>query len=202
MIDTIIFDLGGVLIDWNPRNLYRKIFDDEKEMEFFLREIPTPLWNELQDGGRPLQEATDWLVARHFGYEKEIRAYYSRWTEMLNGPIQGTVDILETLIQQKKYPIYALTNWSHETFPIALERFEFLKWFKAILVSGVEKMKKPDREIYELILDRYSINANTTVFIDDSLRNIEGAKAVGLQTIHFQSSEQLAVDLKKMGIEF
>ena len=202
MINTIIFDLGGVLIDWNPRNLYRKIFDDEKEMEFFLREITTPLWNELQDGGRPLQEATDWLVARHVGYEKEIRAYYGRWTEMLNGPIQATVDILERLIQQNKYPIYALTNWSHETFPIAQERFEFLKWFKAILVSGIEKMKKPDREIFELMLTRYQIKASETVFIDDSLRNIEGAKAVGLQTIHFQSSNQLAEELKKMGIEF
>lgn len=200
MIKTIIFDLGGVLIDWNPRYMYRKIFDDEAKMEYFLANITTPDWNEAQDGGQKLSVATETLVEQYPEFETKIRAYYGRWTEMLNGAIQETVDILNEIYGSKKYRLYALTNWSGELFHHALERFEFLQYFEGIVVSGDENLKKPDLRIYNLILDRYNIEAETAVFIDDNKRNIEASKKVNLQTIHFQSPEQLRVDLAKLGV--
>ena len=165
-IDTVIFDLGGVLIDWNPKYLYRKIFNDEEEINYFLTEICSPDWNEQQDAGRTLAEASEILVKKHPKYEKEIEAFYGRWTEMLGGAIEKTVDILEQLHHKKEQRILALTNWSAETFPYALENFEFLQLFEGILVSGVEKMKKPDSKIYQLMLDRYQIEAPKSVFIE------------------------------------
>ncbi|MEL7340858.1 MAG: HAD family phosphatase [Bacteroidota bacterium] len=191
MIDTIIFDLGGVLIDWNPRYLYRKIFDDEAKMEDFLTNITTHDWNELQDGGRSLAEATETLVAEHPDWEAEIRAFYGRWEEMLGGPIYGTVELLETLKNSGRYRMLALTNWSAETFPVAKERYDFLGWFEGILVSGEEMLKKPDVRIYQLMIERYQLDPYKTLFIDDSERNLKGASRVGLQTIHFQSPMQL-----------
>lgn len=199
-IDTIIFDLGGVLIDWNPEYLFRKIFDDEMEMRHFLREITTPEWNELQDAGRPLAEATEWLVARHPAYESPIRAYYGRWEEMLGGAVEATVAILEQLHRQRKHRLYALTNWSDETFPVARERFPFLRLFEGILVSGREKVKKPDPRIYQLILQRYSIEPARALFIDDSPRNVAGAETVGMRALHFESPGQLARQLQELGV--
>lgn len=199
-IDTVIFDLGGVLIDWNPKHLYRKIFDDEKEIDYFLSEICTPEWNEQQDAGRTFKEATEILVAQHPKFEKEIQAFYGRWKEMLGGEIEKTVSILNDLHQKNEHRLLALTNWSAESFPYALENFEFLQLFEGILVSGVEKMKKPDPEIYQLILDRYQIEAQKSVFIDDSERNIKAAKVLNINGIHFQSSEQLQSDLEKLGV--
>ncbi len=201
MIDTIIFDLGGVLIDWNPRHLYRKIFDDEAKMEHFLKDITTSDWNEEQDAGRPVAEATEILVNQHPEYKKEIEAFYGRWPEMLGGPIQGTVDIFKALKDAGTHKIVALTNWSAETFPVAQERYEFLTWFEGILVSGEEKLKKPDHKIYHLILDRYGIKAENAVFIDDNLRNIKASIECGLHGIHFESPEQLKKSLLEYGIE-
>ncbi|MEL7530205.1 MAG: HAD family phosphatase [Bacteroidota bacterium] len=191
MIDTIIFDLGGVLIDWNPRYMYRKIFDDEQEMEDFLANVTTHDWNELQDGGRSLAEATETLVKEQPKWEKEIRAFYGRWEEMLGGPIFGTVELLDTLVRSKRYRMLALTNWSAETFPVAQERYDFLGWFEGILVSGAENLKKPDVKIYQLMIERYQLDPSKTLFIDDSERNLKGASRVGLNTIHFQSPMQL-----------
>lgn len=199
-IDTIIFDLGGVLIDWNPERLFKKIFDDEAEMKYFLREICTPDWNEQQDGGRSLQEATDLLLARHPDYSEAIKAFYGRWTEMLGGAIEGTVGILKQLKAADTHRIYALTNWSAETFPIALERYDFLQLFEGILVSGEEKLKKPDPKIYQLILERYSINGPSSIFIDDNLRNIKASIDCGIHGIHFTSPEQLRLDLQHYNI--
>lgn len=199
-IETVIFDLGGVLIDWNPEYLFRKIFDDEAEMRRFLTEITTPDWNEQQDAGRPLAEATEWLVERHPEHEAPIRAYYGRWEEMLGGAIAGTVELLNRLHAQNSHRLYALTNWSDETFPIAVERYEFLQLFEGILVSGREKLKKPDPRIYRLVIERYAISPQRSLFIDDSRRNVEGARAVGLQAIHFESPEKLETDLRERGI--
>lgn len=200
LIETIIFDLGGVLIDWDPRHLYRKIFDDEAAMERFLQEVTTPEWNEEQDAGRPLAEATEGLLRQHPQYETEIRAFYGRWPEMLNGPIEGCLDILEALYRQDSHRLYALTNWSAETFPVAQARYAFLQWFEGILVSGKEKLKKPDPRIFQLLLDRYDIDAPRSLFIDDNLRNVEAARAVGISAIHFQGPDQLRTALAERGV--
>ena len=199
-IDTVIFDLGGVLIDWNPRYLYRKIFDDVQEMEHFLANICTSDWNEEQDAGRTLAEATQILVDQFPEKAEEIKAFYGRWEEMLNGPIQGTVEIFRQIKEQDNHRLYALTNWSAETFPIAIERYEFLQWFEGILVSGVEMLKKPDPKIYQLILNRYEIEPTRSIFIDDNAKNIKAAAEQGIHAIHFQSPEALALQLKNMNI--
>ena len=200
MIETVIFDLGNVLINWDRRNLYRKIFNDEAKMNYFLEHITTMDWNEQQDAGRKWSVATELLVAKHPEFEIEIRAYFDRWTEMLDGAIEGTVAILKEIHDSKKYRLYALTNWSDELFHHAVERFDFLNLFEGIVVSGREQMKKPDARIYQLTLDRYQIQAETAVFIDDSQRNIDAARLQNIHGIHFQSPEQLRKDLEVMKI--
>ena len=197
--DTVIFDLGGVLIDWSPDYVYKTIFDDEKKMHTFYKEVCTPDWNEMQDGGRGLEEATEELVARFPHEEQNIRAYYGRWEEMLGGPIEKTVEILKQLKTQGGFKLYALTNGSSETFPVALKKFEFLHWFDGRLVSGEEKMRKPFPEFYELILKRFDLKPAHTLFIDDNLRNIIAAEVIGIQCIHFISPMQLKTGLIQMG---
>ncbi|CAN5154831.1 HAD-IA family hydrolase [soil metagenome] len=199
-INAIIFDLGGVLIDWNPRYVYRQIFESEEKIDWFFENICTSDWNENQDAGRSLQEATDELLVKHPDYESEIRAYYGRWEEMLGGPIQATVDILRQIKDKGKFKLYALTNWSAETFPVALERYEFLHWFEGIVMSGEEKTRKPFRDIYETLLSRFEIDAPQALFIDDSLRNVKGAEAVGIRGVHFESPQQLREQLAKLNI--
>ena len=190
-LTTIVFDLGGVLIDWNPRYLYREIFNDDEAMELFLAKICTPEWNEKQDAGRSLKEATESLIENHPYWDREIRAFYGQWEKMLNGPIESTVKILDFLIKQKKYKIYALTNWSSETWPIAWDIFPFLDWFEGILVSGREELAKPDPKIYELLFERFDINPEEALFIDDNLRNVDASKAAGMDAIHFTTPEDL-----------
>jgi len=199
-ITTIIFDLGGVLIDWNPRYVYRTIFDNEEKIDWFFENICTHEWNEHQDAGRSLQEATEELVAKFPEHENEIRAYYGRWEEMLGGLIHETVEILRSLKEENKFKLYALTNWSAETFPVALQRYDFLKWFDGIVMSGEEKTRKPFAEIYQRLLNRFNVHPSEVIFIDDSLRNLEGAKAVGIEGIHFQSPKQLSQELKQRNI--
>lgn len=199
-IDTIIFDLGGVLIDWNPRYLYNKIFKTEEETTWFLENICTSDWNDLQDAGRSFAEATAELVAKHPEWEHPIRAWYERWEETVSGPIHDTVEILKYFCDARQHRIYALTNWSAESFPIAQKKFEFLSWFEGIVVSGEEKTRKPFPEFYHILFNRYNVVPQNTVFIDDNIKNIEGGKAVGLNTIHFQSPSQLKAELKSMGL--
>jgi 2-haloacid dehalogenase len=201
MIKNVIFDLGGVLIDWNPKHLYRKIFKDETEMEKFLDEVCTSDWNEEQDAGRSLAEATETLVKEHPQHEENIRAYYGRWEEMLGGAIQGTVDIFKKMKASGNFKIYALTNWSSETFPIAVKRYDFLQWFDGALVSGDEKMRKPFPEFYDLLFKRYNLKPEETLFVDDNLRNIKAAEKTGMKSIHFTSSEKLKEQLEEAGIE-
>ncbi|MGX5688761.1 HAD family hydrolase [Arcticibacter tournemirensis] len=195
MIKAIIFDLGAVLIDWHPKHLYKKIFSDEADIDYFLENVCTSAWNEEQDGGRSLKEATEMLVAEFPDQEEYIRAYYGRWEEMLAGAIDGTVEIFKRLKDSGKYKIYALSNWSAETYPIAVKRFEFLNWFDGVVVSGAEKLRKPFPEFYQLLLDRYNLKAEEALFIDDNLRNVEAARDLGIESIHFQSSEQLEKEL-------
>ncbi|AUP81476.1 HAD family hydrolase [Flavivirga eckloniae] len=201
-IDTIIFDLGGVLIDWNPEYVFLDEFNGDREkMQWFFDNICTYDWNENQDAGYPIAKATEDRVALFPEHETLIRMYYGRWIEMLGEAINGTVDILESLIKSKKYKVVALTNWSSETFPIAQERFEFLQWFEGIIVSGEEKTRKPFNEIYNITLNRFDITAEKSVFIDDNLRNIEAANALGINGIQFKSPEQLIQQLKNYNID-
>ncbi|MFN4958197.1 MAG: HAD family hydrolase [Cyclobacteriaceae bacterium] len=194
-INTVIFDLGGVLIDWNPRYLYRTIFRTEEEVEWFLTHVCTTEWNEQQDAGRSFAAATEELVARFPGHESAIRAWYDRWQETIRGPILETVDVLETLKKKNQHRLYALTNWSAETFPWALQHFPFLHWFEGIVVSGVEKTRKPFPDIYQILFDRYQVVPAQTLFIDDNHANIQTAKSLGLHTIHFTSPEYLRQEL-------
>jgi 2-haloacid dehalogenase len=199
-ISAIIFDLGGVLIDWNPSYVFDKMFDNEEKKNHFFENICTSDWNEKQDAGRSLKEATEELVVKHPEWKEYVEAYYGRWEEMLGGPIQETVEIFRQLKQKNAYKIYALTNWSAELFPIALERYEFLHWFDGRVVSGEEKMRKPFPQFYQLILDRFQLKPQETLFIDDNLRNIEAAKELGLKTIAFESPSQLKDALIESGI--
>ncbi|MDA8758344.1 HAD family phosphatase [Flavobacteriaceae bacterium] len=195
-IKNIIFDLGGVLIDWNPEYVYLEVFEgDRKKMQWFFDEICTMDWNENQDAGYPLQKATEERVKMFPQYEEWIRMYYGRWEEMLGNSIKGTVDILNHLLRNPNYRVVALTNWSAETFPVALERFEFLHRFEGIVVSGTENTRKPFAEIYQLTLDRFDFMAEESLFIDDNLRNIEAAANLGIHTIHFKNPEDLKLNL-------
>ena len=186
MTKFIVFDLGGVLIDWNPRYLYRKLIDDEADIDFFLSEVCNSKWNVKQDAGRALAEATAERIALFPEKRFLIEAFYDRWEEMLGGEIGESVEILREL-KNKGESIYALTNWSGETFPIAEERFDFLQWFDGTLVSGVEKLAKPDPAIFHLLLKRYELRAQDCLFIDDSIINIDAASKMGFETHHFKS---------------
>lgn len=199
-IDTVIFDLGGVLIDWNPRYLYRKIFKEEDEITWFLENICTSEWNDHQDAGRTFAEATQELLAKHPDWEAPIRAWYDRWEETLSGPIQDTVEILKHFKESKTHKLYALTNWSAESFPIAQRKFEFLDWFDGIVVSGEEKTRKPFPDFYKILFNRYSITPSRALFIDDNIKNVEGGREVGLNVIHFQSPLQLRNELVSVGL--
>ncbi len=190
-VKNIIFDLGGVLIDWNPEYLYKKIIPDENQRKWFLENICTFEWNEEQDGGRTIQEANKILIEKYPDFKEWIESYYARWEEMLSGPLQETVELFKELKKKNTYSFYALTNWSAETFPRALEIFDFLHWFDGRLVSGEVNLKKPQQEIYELIISKYNLIPEQTLFIDDNVRNINAAKETGLICLHFQSSSQV-----------
>ncbi len=189
-IDTVLFDLGGVLVDWNPRHLFRKIFDDEDQMEWFLEHVCTPAWNEHQDSGRSIADANAEAIAQHPDHAENIRAYYARFDETLRGTIDGTPDILAA-VKASGTRVFALTNWSAETFPIARRRFSFLALFEDILVSGEEGVKKPDPQIFHLTARRFDLQPAATLFIDDSHANIQVARSLGFHTHHFSAASEL-----------
>jgi 2-haloacid dehalogenase len=199
-ITTVVFDIGNVLVAWDPRNLYRRYFAGrEDEMEWFLKNVCTPTWNIEQDRGRSFSEAVNLLIKEHPPeWHPMIRAFDEEWHETISGPIEGTVVILKKL-KDSHVPVYAITNWNQHKFREALERFDFLKSFDGIVVSGNEGLLKPDREIFELFFARYGVAPETAVFIDDSLYNVEGARAAGMQALHFTSPEALARDLRGLG---
>jgi 2-haloacid dehalogenase len=197
---AIVFDLGGVLIDWNPRHLYRKLFNgDEDAMERFLAEICTPEWNAMQDEGRPFAAATEELVSRHPQQAGLIRAFFDRWPEMVAGAIEQTVEILAELRGAGR-ALYALSNWSAETFPHARERFEFLGWFDCAVISGEIGLVKPNREVFDFLLGKSGRRAEECVFIDDSPANVAAAREIGFDAIHFHSPRRLRDELMSRGI--
>jgi len=198
MINTIIFDLGAVLIDWHPKYLYKKLFSDEAEMHWFLENICTSAWNEEQDAGRSIKNGTEALVGQYPEHEANIRAFYGRWDEMLVGPVPGMLELFKKLKESGKYNLYALSNWSAETWPIALREYDFLNWFDGLAISGLEGIRKPDPEFYRLLLDRYRIDPAKAVFIDDNYRNILAARELGITSIHFTSADELAKELESL----
>lgn len=199
-IRTVVFDLGGVLIDWNPRYLYRQLFDDEERMEWFLANICTSEWNAMQDAGRSFDAATQELIELHPEHEEDIRAYYARWDEMLAGPIEGAVEILRE-IRDSPYRLYALTNWSAEAFPVARQRYDFLEWFEGIVVSGEIGMIKPDPEIFEHLAQAFDLEPRESVFIDDAPVNVDTAREAGYHAIRFEDPDQLRADLDALGVK-
>jgi 2-haloacid dehalogenase len=196
---TVVFDLGGVLIDWDPRYLYRKLFDDPDEMESFLAEVTTAEWNAHQDAGRPWAEGVDLLVAEHPERREQIEAFRSRWPEMLAGELAGTVDILAEL-RSMGVRLVALSNWSAEMFPIARERFGFLAWFEGIVISGEVGVNKPDRRIFDHLVEQFDIEPERTVFIDDSPVNIDAARGLGFRVIQFTDAAALRLELVGLGL--
>ena len=195
-----VFDLGGVLIDWNPRYMYCKLFDgDDSAMEHFLATVCTPSWNEQQDAGRTFADACASLKLVHPRKAELIDAWVQRYDEMLAGPISGTVDVL-TELHSRGVPLYALSNWSAETFPVALKRFEFLKWFRGVMLSGEVKLLKPDPRIFKLFLETFAIDPALTVYIDDRGPNVEAAMAFGMRGILFTDAAALRTELIGLGL--
>jgi 2-haloacid dehalogenase len=197
---AVVFDLGGVLIDWDPRYLYRRLFrDDEPAMEAFLRDVVSPTWNAGLDAGRDWSQAIAELVEGHPALRDLIEAYETRWPEMLGGPIDETVEVLAEL-RSEGVPLYAVTNWSARTYPIARRRFGFLDWFQDVVVSGEVGIVKPDRRIFEHLLARNGLVAASTVLVDDNEPNVRAAAELGFVARRFVGAIQLRRDLSELGL--
>jgi 2-haloacid dehalogenase len=196
---TAVFDLGGVLIDWNPRYLYRKLLHDEAAVDRFLSTVCTQAWNEMQDAGRSFAEGCELLKQAHPQHSELIDAWFSRYEEMLGGAIEGSVAILAEL-RAKRLRLFALSTWSAETFPFASRRFEFLRWFQGVLLSGEAKLVKPDPRFFQMLFEKYGVNPEEAVYVDDHLRNVERARELGMQGIHFTSAAALRGELERLGV--
>ncbi len=198
--NAVVFDLGGVLIDWNPRYLYRQLFDgDDAAMERFLAEVTTPEWNLEQDAGRTWDEAVEALTRQHPEHAELIAAYRDRWTETLGEAIGPTVTVLDEL-RQTDVRLFALSNWSAETFPVARPRYPFLDWFEGIVISGEVRITKPDERVYHHLLRRFGLDAASTVFIDDSAANVRAAQEVGMIALRFEGGDALRSALADLGL--
>ncbi len=195
----IVFDLGAVLIDWNQRHLYRKIFPNSAQMEQFLATVVPMSWNVEMDGGKPFTQGCAERIQLFPQYAAEINAYHTRWAEMMGEAIEGTVQILREL-KYKGHRVYALSNWSAETFPLAQAKFSFLSEFDGAVISGFEKCVKPDPQIYQILLSRYQLQAQNCIFIDDNSANIAGAQKQGLNGILFTTPQNLRKELHAHGV--
>ena len=198
-IEAVVFDIGGVLLDWNPRHLYHKLFDDEDAMDRFLEEVCTLEWHTAHDLGVPFETSAERLAAAHPEHAELIWAWGRRSEEMISGPITGTVDILRTL-RQRGVRCYALTNMEADTYPLRVARYDFLSWFDGTVVSSAEGVAKPDAEIFLRLLERFDLQPSSTLLIDDSDRNVRAAQALGMQAVHFQSPEHLRSWLERAGV--
>lgn len=194
MIKNIIFDYGGVLLDWNPHYLYDPYFGDKEKAEWFLTHICTYPWNAQHDNGKPIAEGTAELIAQYPEWEKEIRMYYGEFMKMMGGQIPGMEEFIKEL-KAKGYRVFGLSNWSVETFALVRPVYPVLDLMEDMVISGIEKVMKPDHRIFELALRRFGIEAGETVFIDDNLNNVQAASEVGMRGILFKTKEQLLSDL-------
>ena len=198
--DIVIFDLGGVLIEWDPRHLYRKLFaGDEHAMERFLATVCTHDWNRYQDAGRSFAEGCRLLKIEHPHDAALIDAYFARFAEMMPGPVAGSVTILEALYERGT-PLYGLSNFSAETYPPAAARFDFLRRLQGIVVSGEVGVIKPDPRIYQILLDRFAIDPRRAVYIDDVAANVAAARPFGIHGIHFRTAAGLRAELVGLGL--
>ena len=191
-----LFDLGGVFFDWDPNHFYKNVFENIEEREFFLAEVCNDQWNVQQDAGRSIAEAELELIPKFPHYEKEIKMYYKNHRKMIRGVFEESVDILKKL-KDKNYECYVLSNWSAETFAGMTDDYPFLKLFNGLLISGEDKLIKPDHAIYQLARDRFNLNPEETVFIDDKLENIQAAQEMNFKTIHLTNPNIIETEIKK-----
>lgn len=198
-VETVVFDIGGVLLEWDPRHLYRKIFDDPDEMEHFLATVCTPAWNAEQDRGRSFDEAVAELLPVHPTYAETITAYHERWDEMVPGVIEDSVALLAEL-RERGVPCYGLTNFSREKFDRVRSRFAFFAWFDGIVVSGDERVIKPDAAIFRRLCERFGVVPARALFVDDSPANARAAGALGFETVEFRSPAGLRDALVAHGL--
>ena len=196
---TVVFDLGGVLIDWDPRYAYRQMGGTEAEIEHFLEHVAVGEWNRQMDHGKPFAVAIAERTRKFPEHAEWLEAWWSRWPDMLGGAIDGTVEIFREL-RAAGTPVYALTNWSAETFPIAQERFDFLGEFDGLVVSGEVEMTKPDADIFEHLAATFDLDPADAVFIDDSLPNVETARRLGFHGVHFSGPDALRAELVRLGL--
>lgn len=199
---NIVFDFGGVLVDWNPHHLYDKYFGSREKAEWFLNNICLYSWNLQMDGGKPFAEGVAELQAEHPEWSEAIAIYHTRWIEMMNGEIEGMASVIRRL-KMAGYGVYGLTNWSAETFPMVRDTYPVFQEFDGIVVSGEEHLLKPDAAIYKCLLERYALQAEESLFVDDNADNVVGARNVGMKAIQFTSAEELERELKDVfGLRF
>lgn len=199
---NIVFDFGGVLVDWNPHHLYDKYFGSREKAEWFLNNICLYSWNLQMDGGKPFAEGVAELQAEHPEWSEAIAIYHTRWIEMMNGEIEGMASVIRRL-KMAGYGVYGLTNWSAETFPMVRDTYPVFQEFDGIVVSGEEHLLKPDAAIYKCLLERYDLQAEESLFVDDNADNVAGARNVGMKAIQFTSAEELERELKDVfGLQF
>lgn len=198
-VDAVVFDVGGVLLDWNPRHLYDTLIPDPDEREWFLTEVCSPEWNAAQDAGRDWETAVAELCARFPSWASHIEAYSTRWAEMVAGPLEQTVAVLAEL-RARGVPTYALTNFSAQKWEVALERWDFLRGFAGTVVSGREGVVKPDPKIYRLLVERFNLEPARTFFTDDVAANVEGARATGIRAELFVDAGVLRSQLSALGV--
>ena len=189
-IKNVVFDFGGVLLDWNPRYFYKSIFNDDQKMEYFLQNIATSTWNAQMDKGRSFEECMKELAEQYPEYKEPIMLYRKGWETMLKGPIESGMRVLDAVMNAQKFKVYGLTNWSAETFPGTFNKYKFLQKFEGIVVSGEEQMIKPEKGIYLTLIERYNLVPEETFFMDDNIQNVETALSRGINAVQFTGTDK------------
>ena len=197
-IKNVVFDFGGVLLDWNPRYFYKSIFNDDQKMEYFLQNIATSTWNAQMDKGRSFEECMKELAEQYPEYKDPIMLYRKGWETMLKGPIESGMRVLDAVMNAQKFKVYGLTNWSAETFPGTFNKYKFLQKFEGIVVSGEEQMIKPEKGIYLTLIERYNLVPEETFFMDDNIQNVETALIRGINAVQFTGTDKNLEQIAKI----
>lgn len=202
MIKNIIFDFGGVLVDWNPHYLFDKYFNDIEESNYFIENVCTTEWNAEMDGGKPFEQAVRERSEMFPKYAEALKLYQTNWMDTMGEEIPGMYNLIKSLKTNGFPVIYGLTNWSAETFPTVQKTYRIFSLIDNIVVSGEVKQLKPNPEIFLTLLNKYNLKAEESLFIDDNLKNVEGAKTVGINAIRFENAQKLKEELKALNITF